>query len=295
MTNGTDTYQEGLGNALRQSNGANSSGDSKEKTIANYLGKLRLLQGIPFHYLVPDERMLPVESIRFFQIDPNWITSLIDGAFSIGRSTSGDNVSGQEATLTGKMLNVSRAAAQSMRARLLDEAVGDSDASEAMSGFLIRSGVVAGWPHIEVLGFADLAEKQPLKLLRFEKLTSNVKICIFQGTVAKIRLKEPSEVMHFGVEALDSNATNYKKPLRYVTANGDNAVGAQMSEASVPVTFRAGDQRVVNISSLATAVKNELISQKGMDAKHAYTPAEFALQLIEGVQEVDFTISNPKA
>ena len=54
--------------------------------ISKWLGRLRLLKGVPFNYLVPDERMLPPESIRFFYLDINWIDSLLDGAFSIGRN-----------------------------------------------------------------------------------------------------------------------------------------------------------------------------------------------------------------
>ena len=44
----------------------------------------------PFHYLVPDERILPAESIRLFQVDPIWIECLVDGAFSIGRVSQSD-------------------------------------------------------------------------------------------------------------------------------------------------------------------------------------------------------------
>jgi hypothetical protein len=54
--------------------------------LSKWLGRLRLLKGVPFNYLVPDERMLPPESIRFFYLDMNWVDSLLDGAFSIGRN-----------------------------------------------------------------------------------------------------------------------------------------------------------------------------------------------------------------
>ena len=56
-----------------------------------WFANLAMLEGVPFNYLVPDERMLPPESIRFFHVDQDWIDALIDGAFSIGRAT----VSGQ--------------------------------------------------------------------------------------------------------------------------------------------------------------------------------------------------------
>src|SRR5258708_35921884 len=51
-----------------------------------WLGRLTLLYGVPFQYLVPDERMRAAESLRFFYVDPLWMEALLDGALSIGRS-----------------------------------------------------------------------------------------------------------------------------------------------------------------------------------------------------------------
>ncbi|QLQ31706.1 MAG: hypothetical protein HZT40_08995 [Candidatus Thiothrix singaporensis] len=48
-------------------------------SLESWLSELSLLKGVPFHYLVADEQMLPVESIRFFRIDPRWMASLLDG------------------------------------------------------------------------------------------------------------------------------------------------------------------------------------------------------------------------
>jgi hypothetical protein len=60
--------------------------------LATTLAELRLLCGIPYNYLVPDERMLPPESIRFFHLDMDWVNALIDGAYSIGRNpVAGDD------------------------------------------------------------------------------------------------------------------------------------------------------------------------------------------------------------
>ena len=56
------------------------------QTVTKWFADLALLHGIPFSYLVPDERMLPLESIRFFWVDWRWIECLLDGAFSVGRA-----------------------------------------------------------------------------------------------------------------------------------------------------------------------------------------------------------------
>src|SRR6202046_1520579 len=50
-----------------------------------FLSHLRLLVGVPFDYLVPDERLLPDESIRFFYIDRSWTDRLVDGAVAVGK------------------------------------------------------------------------------------------------------------------------------------------------------------------------------------------------------------------
>jgi hypothetical protein len=68
--------------------------------IRIFIGRLSMLHGVPFHYIVPDERLLvkyrnavdgtkeeeECGAFRFFWIDPMWVESLLDGALSIGES-----------------------------------------------------------------------------------------------------------------------------------------------------------------------------------------------------------------
>ena len=61
--------------------------DSEEMAwdaVVAWLTKLRLLEGVPFNYIVPSEEMLPNESIRFFHMDRNWLDAMVDGALSTG-------------------------------------------------------------------------------------------------------------------------------------------------------------------------------------------------------------------
>ena len=48
--------------------------------LRRFLGRLRLLHGVPFSYLVPDAGLLPLESIRFFHLDRAWTDALVQGA-----------------------------------------------------------------------------------------------------------------------------------------------------------------------------------------------------------------------
>jgi len=54
------------------------------------LARLRLLESVPFAYLVPDSLLLPPESIRFFYVDRNWTDALVEGALSVGTVNSSD-------------------------------------------------------------------------------------------------------------------------------------------------------------------------------------------------------------
>lgn len=62
------------------------------KDIRTFLGRLSMLQEVPYHYLVPDARLVHVRrengkeigALRFFWIDPLWVQSLLSGALSVG-------------------------------------------------------------------------------------------------------------------------------------------------------------------------------------------------------------------
>ena len=73
-------------------------------SVRSWLIDLVTLAPVPFCNLIPDERMLPEESLRMFHVDEGWIWALIDGALSIGRMpTAKENkpISIPELYLTG--------------------------------------------------------------------------------------------------------------------------------------------------------------------------------------------------
>jgi hypothetical protein len=105
------------------------------QSVSSWFEHLALLEGVPFNYLVPDERLLPPESIRFFQLDPMWMECLMDGAFSIGRVLKTDH--------------------EQDRSHRNQDAVNVSS-PEKVSGFLLRSEVVAGWPGLQVDGYDEI-------------------------------------------------------------------------------------------------------------------------------------------
>jgi hypothetical protein len=146
--------------------------------VASWLARLVLLYGVPFNYLIPDEAMLPKESIRFFFVDPVWIQSLVQGACSVGNNGYGDTVIDKamnqwvqpnqpvgknQASLANK-----KAAGIRNQLRWQHEAV-ELPEEEAyldwpLTGFLLRSSVVEGWRGLEMMAYRNLTdpEKQAL-------------------------------------------------------------------------------------------------------------------------------------
>jgi hypothetical protein len=224
--------------------------------VATWFERLSLLQGIPFNYLVPDERLLPQESIRFFRTDPHWVECLLDGAFSIGR------VSGQQ-----------------------DEPDTPGTTPYAnLSGFLMRSSVVAGWPGLLVDGYNAVIDdgenyvppgQQPLTLYRMDRLSPDVLLCLFDGEVNTVDIHLAPEAMHFGVDPV-SDGEAVTKSLR------NRGKGA-----SVNVPF-LGDQSagVIDIDGLA-----QQIAAKIGVASSQYTAEQFAMDMIDGAQKVRFVVT----
>lgn len=74
------TAPSGVGTALY--NGFNNPLNSDWAVILNWITSKLYLDGIPAQYLIIDPSHLPMERLRFFHIDPNWLDCLIDGALS---------------------------------------------------------------------------------------------------------------------------------------------------------------------------------------------------------------------
>lgn len=243
--------------------------------IRNWFDNLRLLKGIPFNYLVPDERMLPKESIRFFKVDHEWIDCLLDGAFSIGRVISGDYEHDRQ------MINHVR-----------------GETPENITGFLLRSDLVKGWPALLLEAYAEAIPdgtthptQTPLNVLRREQLSENVLLCLFEGEFQTLDFHQKPEALHFGV---DINGAAYTKDVFYVDEQGKQ-IPDPASDKKITIQLDAGlwksrDQLVLNVSSLSDNLKSSL---KTAGARiSSFTSAQFAMAMIEGVEKVRFKRTN---
>jgi hypothetical protein len=239
-------------------------------SVSSWLNELAILKPLPFNYLVPDERMLPRESLRFFCVDKLWVECLIDGAFSIGR--------------------VSKHQAERDSAHVETNGV-TKFPYPVVSGIMIRSDVVSGWPDLQLDGYeqahADLTEPRSEKLtvLRMERLSANVIICLFGGNapVNTVDIHQKPEGLHFGVsepDALHFDGQSYYKLLRNLETGEE-----QQRPVKVPIDWRPEQTSDDNSYPYSRKINIEQLA----DSMGTKTSDTFALQMIEGVQKVRFT------
>jgi hypothetical protein len=272
----------------RTSGGAPDSDDSDvDPNLARifaWLGDLVLLKGMPLSYLIPDARMLPPESIRFFQIDQSWLTAVIDGAMSLGRVTEAD--ASHDAAMHAMVLHGATRMAAAARARRrgvpLADAADPALPSRPCCGFFLRSSAVTNWPGLQVEGAGPDGDA---KILRMDA-TGTLLICLFDRPVSQVKLHPPSEGIHFGfVEDLHLNL--FKKRRR-LSADAEGPIGSEIdADELTTVPFRDAGTRILDIGRLATLFANSF----SMTMK-AFTSAEFALQMIAGVDQVTLELGS---
>lgn len=262
--------------------------------VAHWLYQLSLLRRVPFNYLVPDRRMLPTESIRFFEVDQDWTRCLLDGAFSVGRVLDSD-FAHEKKSLVGEETP--------LRVQAVHRDSGEP--AGTLSGFLLRSDLVPGWPHLQVDGYPERhptmdveAPGERLPLLRMERLADDVLLCLFQGRVQTVGVHQKPEGLHSGVSLPDQRHPGYYKRRR------DPSSGEELPDCSgpnviVPVPFRPEAKngtpepadlddppphRVLDVAALAQMLH-------APDHDEDPTAAGFALQMVEGVARVRFVLA----
>lgn len=229
--------------------------------VTSWLGRLVLLYGVPLHYLVPDEEMLPAESLRFFYLDPIWLQSLVQGACSIGNTGYGDTIvdramnalvqpnqpgpDGQEGLVNKAVVGIRD------RLRNQHEGLGLRKREEGLNwpltGFLLRSAVVEGWRGLEIMAYRILSEEEDkhwtdlsedrkaelqLTSLRIEQLSRDVMLGIFNGMMGRLVIRQPQEGLHFGL-------TLPKSPKKDSPANNLETVLPPPEQKSYTKTLRA--------------------------------------------------------
>lgn len=264
--------------------------------VVRFLARLRLLEGVPFNYLVPDATMLPLETIRFFHVDRNWLDALVDGALSVGTVNSADR---EQLAALHPVIRAEVDTAERM-VRMKDSDVPAADTSGRpigvageMTGFLMRSKLVSGWPAMHVRAYStDTREDDQtisdmdtspdrVRLLRMERLAPAVMLVLFDGVPAVVHIEEPRSGIQFGVRLnATGNTARAVLPIRDVRAPNDGFLetpGGQ--DRTVRVPFRKGSPGVINMVELSrrltTAAGTGVTGGSG-----GVDSAEFAMELL---------------
>ena len=250
------------------------------RDLRQWLARLRLLEQVPFCYLVPDSLLLPPESIRFFYVDRNWTDALVQGALSVGTVSSSD-----------------RAELEQLHRQIRDELDEEERATRTppgeavqkgpagtITGLLLRSRAVSGWPGLHVRAYrrevGPDVQVQPeshpdrLKLLRLERLAPAVILALFDGVPAVVQIEEPRTGVQFGVR-LDSSGGPNQFAARVIARNAATSENVP-GNPEVTMSFRPGAPGVLNLRRSGV----DLRAVPGTNMGPSIDGAEFALQMI---------------
>lgn len=212
------------------------------KPVQTWLTRLARLEMVPFGHLVPDVRLLPPESLRFFHVDTGWIQAAVDGALSVGVGHALDS-------------------------DLNDLAREIRGIKQLASGVLIRSELLANWPDAILTAFAQGHE---IASVRQQSFGEDLRILLYTEVVDRFALGEPSQGLHFGL------SFNNTTELRSIVAPVGQALGDFPADGSGYGQFlRPGGHDVLDIENrLAPALAGAL-------SEPELSSAQFALQLVK--------------
>ncbi|MBR9921101.1 MAG: hypothetical protein GYB31_09700 [Bacteroidetes bacterium] len=235
-------------------------------TVRDLVQSLRVLRPVPYNYLVPNEKYLPPESIRFFEVDPNWVNALVDGACSIGDLVPERTV------------------------RLPEE--NESGGKTRYYGFLLRSRMITIWPGVEIF-FNDgppqgesEKSKHTYTPVRHERLAEDLIISILAVPIDKVEFRLPPEGLHFGIEVSEekkkeqNEAGEEEQTTVYTYQKKIRKKGIDSAQWETAAPFAVSEDRRVSIGELSESL--------GSDS------ASFAYQMVENPAAVRLKLKKNK-
>lgn len=253
--------------------------------VSDWLAALRLTEGVPFQHLVVDDRLLPPESIRFFYLDRNWTDALVAGALSVSAITAGDRA--QLQALYPQIRDELDAAERLVR--VPGNEVAARGPADVVTGLLIRSQAVSGWPAMHVRAYRNEVpddgpddDQSRLHLMRLERLAPSVLLALFDGVPAVVHVEEPRSGLQFGFELTDpqpEGSVAYNLPLR-------NPGTGTETGGTVPVPFRPHAPGVVDLAALQASIV-KAVGGNGSGAEFALQALRFPYRQVFGPSDGD--------
>lgn len=229
--------------------------EESDKVLNQWLEDLLLLKGLPFSCLLPSERLLPPESVRFFQVDKAWLWAMASGAAGIGENSR------KQSGVTKELLSVWKQRIE----------------QEERYGVLIRTHMLRLWQNMAVYVSDEAGEE--VEPLRMERLSEDILLILCDVPLAALKIREPSEGIR--MQFNEDGSIHPRNPRTMETGRETLTPGERWK------WFRDNRRRILNVAGergLADMFAEHF--GKADLPNGQITPAGFALQFIEGTRSV---------
>ena len=224
--------------------GKGSAAFEDVRVVTEWLAALQLLHPVPLHYLVPSERLLPPESLRWFYIDGRWLDALTDGALSLGQQSLTPPTDAAEARRTVRRavrrMMVQHRSVRRGAALKRVEALVDPPEDQPLCGLLLRSRRMRDFPGIEVV-LQDGATR--LLPIRMDHVAPDVLLVLAERPPTTVWLKEPREGLRFELstqQKRDGAADGVVDVNNLADGRGSARLAADLTHAPTDLSFPWG-------------------------------------------------------
>jgi hypothetical protein len=245
-----------------------------EEVLA-FAARLALLYGVPLDYLLPHESLLPPDAIRFFHLDRWWVASALMGVLGVGRTRSGTTTA--DTCLREQVVDVIPRLVRGVRhdPPVEGPAVGGLR-DWTVTGFVLRGPVVSAWLGLDCELRGRIGGREaPLVPLRIDRLQPDLMLCLCEGEITSVTIRQPPEALHFG--ATVEGGGRYGKSLR-------GRIGETAPRHAGDLVFDdrpGGAPGVLDVAALAAAI--------GARTRAEMTPAVLAHYMVDA--PVQLTLS----
>lgn len=196
------------------------------EVLKQALGHWMRLAEIPMAYLVPDQRMLPEESLRFFKVDEAWTEAFVNGVFEVGFA----GLSNDRQEVWEEFLKTINEALSTERARY---------------GFLLNGQVVKDFPAMKVHGKNMVDELiDPVRMER----NGNILMAFFAEEITEVVFSIPAHSMHAEIE---QSASRWFLELRPIDSG---------EHKEIDVLFHSKTKRIIDVPALVGSIPSAFAS-----------------------------------
>jgi len=124
----------------------------------------------------------------------------------------------------------------------------------------------------------DKIDGPPLDILRFEHISPNILICLFNGEVKTVDLHLKPESLHMGYYEPDEENPDYYKKLRDLETGAETGKQVSISWSDLPL-------KIIDIKQQCEKIKEQLKYTPDLNA------GQFALEMMAGVPRIRFNMT----